>query len=143
MVIVNCQLILEPFEKRGFVFAGEDVIGEAGGAEVIFVQTGVKAVETDFRGGVERADAARNFHAQAEGGVHGHGDADKIRARGGFGGEGFNRKVYGMRGETCLGKVRERGGEGEGLVAEFVTGEEEKGRQKLGHYQSYIRHFIM
>jgi hypothetical protein len=65
--------------------------------------------------------------------VHGDGDADEVRAGGDFGREGFDGKVYGVRGEARLGEVGEGRGEGEGLVAEFVEGEEEEGGGMIDH----------
>ena len=57
--------------------------------------------------------------------MHRDGNADEACLSGRSGGEGFDREVNGVRREARLCQYREGGGKGEGLVAEFVAGEEE------------------
>ncbi|MBI4770325.1 MAG: hypothetical protein HY784_07950 [Chloroflexi bacterium] len=50
--------------------------------------------------GVEGAHAGGGLHAQPEGGVHGHGHAHEVGARGGLVGQRLHRQVEGAGGDS-------------------------------------------
>ena len=95
------------------------------GQEILGVQRGVESVEAEMRAGVEDPDAARQVHPDPHGRVHGHRDADEAGPADDILRDRFDRGVD-DRDVISFGlQASGGGGQAEGLMAQFIAGDEQ------------------
>src|SRR5438445_1411051 len=116
---LRCEL-----DQGGIGFAAQDGVGDAG-QEILGVEGRVEAIEREVTGGVHGPRPLGDGDAEAERRVHWDGDRDEARPAHLLGIERLDGDVQQGRAISPALEERRRPGDGQRLVAELVTGDEE------------------